>query len=36
VERVTLGQGGMPSFQDQLEPQQIADVAEFVSSSAGG
>jgi mono/diheme cytochrome c family protein len=36
VERITLGQGGMPSFQDQLEPQQIADVAEFVSSSAGG
>ena len=27
VERVTLGQGGMPSFGDQLEPQQIADVA---------
>jgi mono/diheme cytochrome c family protein len=26
----------MPSFADQLEPQQIADVAEFVSSSAGG
>jgi mono/diheme cytochrome c family protein len=36
VQRVTLGQGGMPSFQDQLQPQQIADVAEFVSSSAGG
>jgi mono/diheme cytochrome c family protein len=36
VQRVTLGQGGMPSFADQLEPQQIADVAEFVSSSAGG
>ena len=36
VTRVTLGQGGMPAFQDQLEPQQIADVAEFVSSSAGG
>lgn len=35
VERVTLGQGGMPSFKDQLEPQQIADVAEFVSTSAG-
>lgn len=35
VERVTLGQGGMPSFESQLEPQQIADVAEFVSSSAG-
>ncbi len=36
VQRVTLGQGGMPSFKDQLEPQQIADVAEFISSSAGG
>ena len=36
VQRVTLGQGGMPSFKDQLKPQQIADVAQFVSSSAGG
>jgi mono/diheme cytochrome c family protein len=36
VERVTLGQGGMPSFKDQLQPQQIADVAEFVSSATGG
>ena len=27
VQRVTLGQGGMPKFGDQLEPQQIADVA---------
>ena len=36
VQRVTLGQGGMPSFKDQLQPQQIADVAAFVSSSAGG
>lgn len=35
VTRVTLGQGGMPKFGDKLEPQQIADVAEFVSSSAG-
>jgi cytochrome c553 len=35
VERVTLGQGGMPSFEDQLEPQQIADVAQFVASAAG-
>jgi mono/diheme cytochrome c family protein len=33
---VTLGQGGMPAFGDTLEPQQIADVAEYVSSSAGG
>jgi mono/diheme cytochrome c family protein len=31
VERITLGQGGMPAFGDQLEPQQIADVAAFVS-----
>ncbi|HEX5583488.1 c-type cytochrome [Gaiella sp.] len=36
VQRVTLGQGGMPSFKDQLESQQIADVAQFVSTSAGG
>ena len=36
VERITLGQGGMPSFQDQLEPQQIADVAQYVVSSTGG
>jgi mono/diheme cytochrome c family protein len=35
VQRVTLGQGGMPSFKDQLQPQQIADVAEFVSSAGG-
>jgi mono/diheme cytochrome c family protein len=36
VERVTLGQGGMPAFGEQLQPQQIADVAQFVASSAGG
>jgi mono/diheme cytochrome c family protein len=36
VERITKGQGGMPSFADQLEPQQIADVSQFVSESAGG
>jgi mono/diheme cytochrome c family protein len=35
VERITQGQGGMPSFEDQLEPQQIADVAQFVASAAG-
>ncbi|HJU47813.1 MAG TPA: c-type cytochrome, partial [Gaiellaceae bacterium] len=34
--RVTEGMGAMPSFKDQLEPQEIADVAEYVSSSAGG
>ena len=36
VTRVTKGQGGMPSFADQLSAQQIADVAQFVSESAGG
>jgi len=36
VSQVTNGGGPMPSFKDQLQPQQIADVAEFVSSSAGG
>ena len=34
--RVTLGQGAMPAFGDQLEPQQIADVAAFVAENAGG
>jgi mono/diheme cytochrome c family protein len=36
VERVTLGLGGMPAFGDQLEPQEIADVAQYVADSAGG
>ena len=36
VERITLGQGGMPPFGEQLEPQQIADVAQFVVTSTGG
>jgi cytochrome c6 len=36
VERVTNGAGVMPSFQDQLTPQQIQDVAAYVSSVAGG
>ena len=36
VTRVTLGQGGMPAFGEQLEPQQIADVAQYVVDSAGG
>jgi mono/diheme cytochrome c family protein len=36
VERVTNGQGGMPSFADQLSEQQIQDVAAYVSSAAGG
>ncbi|MFN8222166.1 MAG: cytochrome c [Gaiellales bacterium] len=35
VTRITLGQGGMPKFGDKLEAQQVADVAEFVASSAG-
>ncbi len=36
VTRVTEGQGGMPAFGDSLTPQQIADVAAYVSQSAGG
>ena len=36
VTRITKGQGGMPSFEDQLEPQQIADVAQYVVESTGG
>lgn len=36
VERVTKGKGAMPPFGEQLEPQQIADVAQFVVSSTGG
>jgi mono/diheme cytochrome c family protein len=36
VDRVTNGKGGMPSFKDQLTPQQIQDVAAFVSQSTGG
>jgi len=36
VERVTNGQGVMPSFKDSLSEQQIQDVAAYVSSAAGG
>ena len=36
VTRVTKGQGAMPPFGDQLEPQQIADVAQYVVDSTGG
>jgi mono/diheme cytochrome c family protein len=36
VERVTNGQGGMPSFADSLSEEQIQDVAAYVSSAAGG
>jgi len=36
VERVTNGQGAMPSFKASLSEQQIQDVAAYVSSAAGG
>jgi mono/diheme cytochrome c family protein len=36
VEQVTNGGGGMPAFKDRLSEQEIADVAAFVSESAGG
>jgi mono/diheme cytochrome c family protein len=36
VTRVTKGQGGMPSFEGQLDPQQIADVAQYVVESTSG
>lgn len=36
VERVTNGQGAMPSFKDTLSEQQIADVAAYVSSVVEG
>ncbi len=35
VERVTNGSGAMPAFGDKLTPEQIADVAAYVSSVAG-
>jgi mono/diheme cytochrome c family protein len=35
VERVTNGQGAMPSFSGELSEQQIQDVAAYVSESAG-
>ena len=35
LQRVTNGQGVMPSFKDQLSEKQIADVAAYVSSVAG-
>jgi mono/diheme cytochrome c family protein len=35
VDRVTNGQGVMPPFKDQLDEQQIQDVAAYVSSVAG-
>ena len=36
VDRVTNGQGAMPSFKDSLDSQQIEAVAEYVSATAGG
>ena len=35
LDRVTNGQGGMPSFSSTLNEQQIADVSAYVSSVAG-
>jgi mono/diheme cytochrome c family protein len=36
VDRVTNGQGAMPAFSDQLSEQDIANVAAYVSTAAGG
>ena len=36
VDRVTNGRGVMPAFGDQLEEQQIQDVAAYVVASAQG
>jgi cytochrome c6 len=36
VDRVTNGQGAMPSFKDSLDEQQIEAVADYVSGAAGG
>ena len=35
VDRVTNGRGQMPSFEDSLDPSQIAAVADYVSTTAG-
>jgi len=35
IDRVTNGQGGMPSFKGQLSEAQIQAVADYVSSNAG-
>jgi cytochrome c553 len=35
LDRVTNGQGGMPSFSSTLSEQQLADVSAYVSSVAG-
>jgi mono/diheme cytochrome c family protein len=36
VDRVTNGQGAMPSFKDRLDEKQIQDVAAYVVASTGG
>ena len=36
VTRVTKGQGACPPFGEQLTPQQIADVAAYITQSTGG
>ncbi len=36
VQRLTLGQGGMPKFGDKLTPQEIADLAQYVVDSTSG
>jgi mono/diheme cytochrome c family protein len=36
VERVTLGQGAMPAFADDLSAQQIADVSQYVADNSSG
>lgn len=36
VERITKGRGGMPAFGEQLEAQEIADVAQYIVESTGG
>mgnify|MGYP001604188945 FL=1 len=36
VERITKGRGGMPAFGEQLEAQEIADVAQYIVEATGG
>jgi len=36
VDRVTNGQGAMPSFEGTLTPEEIQEVATYVSAAAGG
>ena len=36
LDRVTNGLGGMPAFKATLTPQQLADVAAYVSQASGG